>query len=84
MNSVVWYNRICCTIQQNLHKNNFQKHHLNNIFYKINNKSRTQRTDEIHDARKPIKWATFTYMGTQNKIHYKIFQEHESKNRLQN
>ena len=43
------------TIQQILHKSNFQTHQLNNIISKINNKSRTQQTDEIHDARAPIK-----------------------------
>ena len=74
------------TIQQILHKSNFQTHQLNNIISKINNKSRTKQTDEIHDARTPIKWATFTYTGKQTKCITKLFKNifHESKNHLQN
>ena len=62
------------TIQQILYKNNFQTQHLNNIISKINNKSRTKQTDEIHDVLTPIKWATFTYTGKQTKYITKLFR----------
>ena len=55
------------TVQQILHKNTFQTHHLDNIVFKKNITSRIQQTDEVHDARTPVKWATFTYTGKQTK-----------------
>ena len=62
------------TIQQILHKNKFQTHHLDNIVPKMNAKSRTQQTDEMHDTRKPIKWTTFKYTGKQTKYITKLFK----------
>ena len=61
------------TVQQILHKNKFQTHHLDNIVPKMNAKSRTQQNDERHDTRTPIEWATFTYTGKQTKYITKLF-----------
>ena len=44
-----------CTIQQILHKNKFQTHHLDNIVPKMNAESHTQQADETHNTRKPVK-----------------------------
>ena len=62
------------TVQQILHKNKFQTHHLDNIVPKMNAKSRTQQNDERHDTRTPIEWATFTYTGKQTKYITKLFK----------
>ena len=63
-----------CTIQQILHKNKFPTHHLDNTVSKKDTKCCIQRTDEMHDARTPIKWATFTYTGKQTKYITKLLK----------
>ena len=62
------------TIQQILHTNKFNKHHLNNVISKLQTKSHTQQTDEIQDAQTPFKWATFTYTSKQTKHITKLFK----------
>ena len=59
-------------IQQILHTNKFNTHHLNNVVSKLKTKSHTQQTDEIQDARTPFKWAAFTYTGKETKHITKI------------
>jgi hypothetical protein len=61
-------------IQQILHKNKFQTHHLNNTVSKQNPISHTQQTDDIHDIATPKKWATFTYTGKETKYITKLFK----------